>query len=90
MSSLNKEFHAMCCGTTCDKDEISQRISELEKAFSEAEATNAELRGRLLGGVTREEFAKKCFEAGMKSVEVRAGTTYCDVKHWLNFKALEL
>ena len=80
-----------CCGNllnSCSKTDLVSQVAKLEREKQELQdridtaISNQEL--------NREAFAHKCFNAGMRSVEVRAGSTYCDIKHWLNFKTLEL
>ena len=87
MNKLSEGIRENCCGTTCQKFDIAKRVEELEKRNADMQEEIDEY-NRLRGN--KEAFARKCFNAGMLAVEVRAGSTYCDIKHWLTFKATEL
>lgn len=41
----------MCCGTTCDKQEVADYIEKLEQARDELAAQNAQLKFRLVDSV---------------------------------------
>lgn len=80
---VSQEIRAMCCGTTCDKIDMSAKVAQLERE-------NEELQARIDDAIAnspvrREAFALRCFEAGVHSKQ--SGNTY---KAWLDFKATEL
>lgn len=81
---LSHRIITECCGTTCDKSDLASKVAELEKQLTEERQISEELRGRLRGGMTREEFGRKCFEAGYYVF----GDAGCE-RHWLQFKAEE-
>lgn len=79
---------AECCGTTCNKTDILCRVRELEEKNKELQNIIDDARAN--SAINREKFAFMCFNEGMSAVELNTSDTFCDTRHWLNFKATKL
>lgn len=89
--SLSDYVKTECCGTTCDKtglvDKVKQlesRVEQLQNSLNIAEDIIDELNEE---PVNKEELARKCFLAGRRVISL---STTADERAWLNFKATEL
>ena len=85
---LSNKMKTECCGVgllTIEKSDMVHQIAKLEKE-------NQGLKDRIDNAIAnreinREEFAKKCFNAGLDVANQRV---YNPTVAWLNFKATEL
>lgn len=83
---LSFQLREECCGTTCNKIDLAKRVAELEH---ELYAVRAELDDVYRLRKNKEEFARRCFQAGYRSA-LPVVKEHADVKAWLNFKVVEL
>lgn len=75
---VSKLLNATCCGTTCDKSDLVNKVTALEIELMDIKAA---------WSFNIEKRAKKYFEAGRDSVYTHPNH---NERAWLNFKAQEL
>ena len=83
LNPLAQSMQEMCCGTTCDKQNLIQRINELEdkcKDLDNIDDRNATFDEKL------EEKLKSVFMAAIRSYSERMDTEAEFESEWLNFK----
>lgn len=83
MNKLANCIQTTCCGTTCEKSEIVNRVSELENNTKHLQSTNDEL---LLENARLEEELVKQAEFAFKAGCTIAKYTNDNHREWLNYR----
>ena len=94
MGKLADGIRNSCCGTTCDKSIIANKVAELEASNEALESELMDLQAEYSKNV--EAHARKCFNGGVKAGRSMPHHVYThslellSEKAWLQFKVLNL